>query len=524
MRFKKRTGTWNLVVRGLNIINRFVTAVAKIQFTRWFSPHDLTLDLLLATINSYSMPTPISPAGSLNEENDHVSESIPKTEEASTEEMYIDTQSTSATRDAEQDVKRNTVSPPASKKRKSNVVVHSRLKPTVFPFESIITEPVVTSQHTVQGETFFQYDDLPLNRRGYKYRTCKPNTAFTATRYLTTELPPCHVRASYFDKSQGVACTEDMKSVTTQHGWLSARCNVALREGKHYFEFEIINSNTEHNKAHVRIGIGRKELALDAPVGFDGYGYGLRDLNGQKVTLSRPQDFMTEGFRSGDVIGFLVDLPLLERQKAHNAEFANEFRKMHPKKGKASMENEEARRLNAYGNVLRDQIAIKYKNGLFFEQFEYTKNKQMEHLLNPVTVFGETAILERKSEYKPTLPTIPDSRVVVYKNGECVGEMFNNLYSFLPLDIADEAAGTDSNTKQHQNPSYKNTDDGSLGYYPMMSVFLNGVVKINAGPDFKYPILEEAQPLCKRYDESVVEEWLWDLLDEVEADYLDSFD
>ncbi len=58
----------------------------------------------------------------------------------------------------------------------------------------------------------------------------------------------------------------------------------------------------------------------------------------------------------------------------------------------------------------------------------------------------------------------------------------------------------------------------------MMSVFLNGVVKINAGPNFRFPISEEAQPLCKRYDESVVEEWLWDLIDEVEADYLDSFD
>ncbi len=72
------------------------------------------------------------------------------------------------------------------------------------------------------------------------------------------------MRASYFDKSQGVACTEDMKS-SHHTTWMAiARCNVALREGRHYFEFEIINSNTEHNKAHVRIGIGRKELALDA--------------------------------------------------------------------------------------------------------------------------------------------------------------------------------------------------------------------------------------------------------------------
>ncbi|GEQ67301.1 hypothetical protein JCM33374_g965 [Metschnikowia sp. JCM 33374] len=416
----------------------------------------------------------------------------------------------------------------AAKKRKANVVVQSRLKPTKFAYDSIITDPVVTGQNTVKDGTFFHYDDVPLNRRGYKYRICKPNRVLTATQYSTTELPPYNVRASYFDKSQGVGCSEDMLSITTQNGWLSARCNVAMREGKHYFEYDIINANNPDDKAHVRVGIGRKESALDAPVGFDGYGYGLRDLNGQKVTLSRPQEFMSEGFSSGDTIGFLVELPPLERQRAGNVEFLKEFRNKHPKKSKltqaAKEEEDEEKKFNAFNNIHRDQIAIKYKNGLFFEQFEYTRTKQMDHLLNPVTVFGETAVLERNADAQPTIPTIPESRIVVYKNGKCVGEMFNGIYSFLPLDLADDSAATDANTKQQQNPSYRNTDDGSLGYYPMMSVFSKGVVKINAGPDFKHPVPEGAIPLCERYDESVVEEWLWDLVDEVEADYLDSFD
>ncbi|OBA19347.1 hypothetical protein METBIDRAFT_46522 [Metschnikowia bicuspidata var. bicuspidata NRRL YB-4993] len=416
----------------------------------------------------------------------------------------------------------------AIKKKQANVVVQPRLKPSVFAYDSIITEPVITSQHSVKDEAFFQFDDLPLNRRGYKYRVCKPNRALKATRYLTTELPPYKVRASYFDKSQGVGLTADMTSITTQNGWLSARCNVSMREGKYYFEYNIVNSNNGDDKAHVRVGIGRKELALDAPVGFDGYGYGLRDLNGQKITLSRPQEFMSEGFHTGDTIGFLVELPPLTRQRDGNSEFAKKFREKYPKSKKptraALNEEKEEKALNAFSNILRDQVAIKYKNGLFYEQFEYTRTKQMDHLLNPVTVFGETAVLEKKPDAQPPVPTIPDSRIVVYKNGQCVGEMFNELYSFLPLDTADDAASTEANTKQQQNPSYRNTDDGSLGYYPMMSVFQNGVVKINGGPDFKYAVPEGAQPLCKRYDEAVVEDWLWDLVDEVEAEYLDSFD
>ena len=65
----------------------------------------------------------------------------------------------------------------------------------------------------------------------------------------------------------------DLKSITTTQGWRSSRTNVCIREGSYYFEFKILNSN---EKSHVRIGVGRKEASLEAPVGFDGYSYGLR--------------------------------------------------------------------------------------------------------------------------------------------------------------------------------------------------------------------------------------------------------
>lgn len=411
------------------------------------------------------------------------------------------------------------------KQKTANVIVHSRLKPASFVQDSVTAEPNVTSQHTVNGRTFYQYDDLPLNRRGYKYRICKPNQLFSANKYLTSDSRPYAIRASFFDKSQGIACSEDMLTVTTQHGWLSARCNVGMREGKHYFEYEIVNANNSTDKAHVRIGIGRKELALDAPVGFDGYGYALRDLNGQKITLSRPQDFMSEGFSTGDIIGFLVDLPPLAKQRESNTRFASEFKPQQRKRKKMPQPTleEEERIMNMHGNILRDQVPIKYKSGLFYEQFEYTKTKQMDHLLNPVVVFGEKAVLEKKLDLQPKLPKIPDSHVRIYKNGVFVGEMFSDLYSFLPLNATEDTAA-DPNTVQQQNPSYRNTDDGSLGYFPMMSVFQDGMVKINPGPDFAFPIPEDARPLSERYDEKVTEEWLWDLVDEVEAQYLDSFE
>lgn len=413
------------------------------------------------------------------------------------------------------------------KQKAANVVIHSRLKPSALQHDLVSPlEPTVTGSITLNGTTFNQHDDLPLNRRGYKYRACRPNPQFPSNLYLTTDIAPYGVRACYFDRAHGIWYNDDATALTTSKGWLLARANVGMREGTHYFEFEVILANDETGKAHVRIGVGRKEAALEAPVGFDGYGYGLRDKSGQKITLSRPQSFMESGFSSGDVIGIVVELPLLEKHRASNAAFAEEYQKSHPRKRKAGVlaVDAEEKRLCSHANIVRDQIPIKYKSGLYFEQFEYTRTKQMDHLLNPVTVLGEKAVLEQDRDSKPPLPTIPDSRIIVYKNGEQVGEMYNNLYSFLPLNISDDAQATDANTKQQQNPSYRNTDDMTLGYYPMMSVFQNGIVKINAGPDFKYQVPEGAKPLSAEYDNRVAEEWLWDIIDEVECEYLDSFD
>lgn len=415
------------------------------------------------------------------------------------------------------------------KQRAANVVLHSRLKPTLFQSDLVELEPSSTLLYTVNGQIFYVYDDLPLNRRGYKYKPCRANGLLKSNLYLTGDYAPYGVRADYFDRSPGVACSEDMSSVTTQNGWLSARSNIGIREGKYYFEFEIVNANNSSDKSHVRVGIARKEAALEAPVGFDGYGYGLRDLTGQKITLSRPRPFMPTsmgGFSSGDTIGMLVELPSLETQREHCAEFAKEFQTSRKKKRRAGQlaADEEERKLNLYGNVVRDQVPIKYKNGLYFEQFEYTTTKQMDHLLNPVTVFGERAVLEKNNDNKPALPTIPNSKIVIYKNGQCVGTMFEDLFLFLPLNANDDASAADAITKQLLNTSYRNTDDGSLGYYPMMSVFLNGVVKLKAGPDFKYDLPDGALPLSEIYAVKVAEDVYWDILDEVEAEYLDSFE
>lgn len=291
------------------------------------------------------------------------------------------------------------------------------------------------------------------------------------------------------------------------------------------------------DKSHVRVGIGRKEASLEAPVGFDGYSYGLRDVDGQFMTISRRQKICIEGgFQTGDVIGFLIELPPLEEHRKAIAEFTTEKSKLQGdqkqkkrKKKKIEHNIQDNIKFNQDGNVVRDQIPIKYKNGLYYEQYEYTTTKTMEHLLNPVTVFGEKAIIEMDDKTK-NIPIIPNSRIRIFKNGiekDCISD----IYSFLPTNLEDtEDINLGPNTKQQLNPNYRNTDDGSLGYYPMLSAFQYGVVQLNPGPNFDYsppPITtdrQEVKPLCTRYSDQVVEQLYWDLIDEVEAQYLDSFD
>lgn len=436
----------------------------------------------------------------------------------------------------------------ALKQKAHNVIVHPRLKPIPYKESDLyIDNRSLNKTHicTNLDKDFYQYDDHPFNKRGFKYRPCRPNPLFTSNYYSTTELAPFTVSPSIFDRSQGILFSEDSKLVTTTQGWRSVRSNVGIREGKYYMEFNIINANNDNDKSHVRIGIARREASLEAPVGFDGYGYGLRDIKGQKITLSRPKEFMgDDGFKSGDTIGFLVELPLLEEHKSAvqsflelkkleaqsiKSEDADELatKKKRRVKKQLSETEEEKENLLIHGNILRDQIPIKYKNSLYYEQYEYTSTKKMDHLLNPVTVFGETAVLEDTIHKEAeNLPTIPNSSIKVFKNGKEVGTMFENLYSFLPTNIESKNFNISYNTRQLQNSNYKNTDDGTLGYYLMISVFQGGIVGLNPGPDFKYPIEGEdgVRPLQESYEEAVIEEWLWDIIDEVESEYLDSFE
>jgi len=213
-------------------------------------------------------------------------------------------------------------------------------------------------------------------------------------------------------------------------------------------------------------------------VGFDGYSYGLRDVTGQKVHLSRPRSFM-EPFGTGDVIGMHISLP--KSVKSENDSSTTE------KKG-----------------VFRDRIPIRFKGQLYFEQPDYAPSKEMDELMNPVLP-PQSQNNPSIPVQRPTFPVIKGSFINVYKNGVFTGTAFEELLDFLPP--ASQLAGRD-------------LDDGMLGYYPAVSVFRYGIVRLNFGPEWLCPPKDlegkDVRPLCERYEEMLKEDREWDLIDEME--------
>jgi len=114
-------------------------------------------------------------------------------------------------------------------------------------------------------------------------------------------------------------------------------------------------------------------------------------------------------------------------------------------------------------------------------------------------------------------PKLPNSKIVFYKNGKNQGVAFQDIP--LPVAASSYLKREYRNCKFEPYSRSSNIyDDGSLGYYPSVSLFKGGSVTLNFGPEFKYPpndIKESWKPLCDRYDEIQIEESLNDIINEV---------
>ncbi|KAI9803154.1 MAG: hypothetical protein M1833_001225 [Piccolia ochrophora] len=409
-------------------------------------------------------------------------------------------------------------------------------KPTDF---AVPRGPVFSPHHTKavvggQDVQFYESSEHVYNRKGFRYTHCIADPAFPSSFYYRqSETEPFTPRINFEDTSSHLLFDEPGTQMTTAKGFRLARANVGVREGRWYWECKITsgirppdatNAHKEEPRGHVRVGWARREASLDAPVGFDAYSYGLRDVGGQKMHMSRPKDFfpVSTDINEGDVIGLEISLPSLPLHRKVVEGHYNPAVDL----SETSVTDDDT----SAPDIIRDRVPIRYKAHLYFEQFEYAPTKDLEDLFNP-TISSSSSSHQAPHPTHASVPlrTLPNSSITVYKNGARIGTPFTDLLAFLPPASKPLA----------QVGARDGLDDGMLGYFPAISVFRGGAAQANFGPHFWFPPpeLEDVdmkassasanpatttatnvplRPVSDRYAEQIAEDILYDVIDEVD--------
>ncbi|KAI0132196.1 hypothetical protein BJ170DRAFT_730332 [Xylariales sp. AK1849] len=349
-------------------------------------------------------------------------------------------------------------------------------------------QPVFVHHHDVTVSDgrkieFHETAEHVYNKKNFHYLHCLADPAFPSSFYYRqTEPEPHGAHISFEDAATHMYLDQSGQHITTDKGFRMARANVAVRQGRWYWECKITRGTvktaegaTAESHGHVRMGFARREASLDAPVGFDAYSYGIRDVEGQKVHMSRPKDFFPAGedIEEGDVIGLEIQLP---SEQLHRKVVQGQYNPA------VDLVDDEAP--TAEGpNIVRDRIPIRFKAHIYFEKIDYHTTKELEDLMNPSPVGASGSAGSASAESPnpnhqvPALRTLPNSCIKIYKNGLLMGTAFEDLLAFFPP----------ASRPQAQVGAREGLDDGMLGYYPAISVFRGGAAEVNFGPEFWYP-------------------------------------
>lgn len=433
---------------------------------------------------------------------------------------------------------------------------------------------------------FKKLEDVPLNKRNFIYRPCAANPLFTETGYCCTEYAFDKPGMNFMDRSDGISITakgNDLVSVNESVGWRTSRCDVCIKEGRTYWEVEILQGGfaPEHSidndtslqrrkdmtnvMPHVRVGISKREASLEAPVGFDSYGYGIRDHSMESIHEGNINQILrSKSLKPGDRLGFLLNLPDLKAQidqakeytqrrldalsqhghiqeaYSNDSSWSNNAHEDHIHSRKKLKKNEANKEFQKallkdidHNNVIRDHIAIRYKNQLFFEATDYVKTTKPEYYSSDKR--------ERQDYYH-----LEGSYLEVTLNGEPLGKAFQDLKPFLPpfseLQYKEKfyldywKNGTNSTAaavSESDDPRCSRKKEGlllrnkyvnnnKLGYYPTISCFNGGTARIitNRSALKHLDDSKDITLLDTLYDEQVTEDIVWDIIDEVEEEVL----
>jgi COMPASS component BRE2 len=527
--------------------------------SRGNTPSAIPTERHLESTHAPSVPSPLNPAAASKATLKPV-----QREQREKKETLKKREASSVGRGATPDVK--------SKKQKGPSVPS--------PMRFSIPEPKLSDYEAPRDTMFVSHEPNPIftpdgstelrkaydhaeNKKAYRYSPCVADPLFHHKQYYrSSESRPHGPRMSIEDSDRWFHFDGSATIVTNEKGWRMSRANVFAREGSLYYEVKILNGVPAEGpvvptgqekipQPHIRMGWARREAPLDAPVGFDGYSYGITDIRFEtmhrsragKITLPQPKSkakpktkpgtnpppvHENDHVRTGDVIGLLITLPSLSLHRKVIDGIYN------PAVDVSDGFDDPP---GPAADIIRDRIPVPFKGNIYFEQFEYQTTKPMEGYsdrgpFNKVTPHPNHEDVQLRS--------LPGSEIRVYKNGQLIGTAFEKLLAFLP-----PASLVPSGQGQGARSGF---DDGALGYYPAVAAFSGGMAQVNFGPDFWFPpadlelnkkpedvamggaaseagatrerdeVVEKRRTrgIGERWKEQIAEDIVWDIIDEVD--------
>ncbi|EPS71080.1 hypothetical protein M569_03680, partial [Genlisea aurea] len=118
--------------------------------------------------------------------------------------------------------------------------------------------------------------------------------------------PEMKICLSKVYKAEKVELSDDRLSASSTKGYRMVRATRGVSEGAWYFEISLVHLG---ETGHTRLGWSTEKGDLQAPVGYDENSYGYRDIDGSKVHKALREEYGSEGYKEGDVIGFYINLP-----------------------------------------------------------------------------------------------------------------------------------------------------------------------------------------------------------------------
>ncbi|XP_055381208.1 set1/Ash2 histone methyltransferase complex subunit ASH2 isoform X2 [Condylostylus longicornis] len=225
----------------------------------------------------------------------------------------------------------------------------------------------------------------PFNKDGYRYILAEPDPHAPFRQefdessdwagkpipgWLYRTLVPNSVLLALHDRAPQLKISEDRLTVTGEKGYCMVRSSHYVCRGKWYYEATI---EEMPEGSATRIGWGQEYGNLQAPLGYDKFGYSWRSRKGTVFHESRGKHY-SEGYNEGDTLGFLIDLP-------------------------------EESIVNCLPTTFKDRPLVKFKSHLYYED----KDKVQETL--------------------KALKVLPQSKIVFFKNGVYKGVAFSHIYS-----------------------------------------------------------------------------------------------